>query len=119
MKQKTIAKSFTLSGTGLHSGQPVSLIFSPAPADHGIIFIKEGKKIPATIASVKNTKRGTSLFGIATTEHLLAAIYGLEIDNLKIEIKGDELPALDGSALPYIEAFEATGLTVLAAKKTC
>jgi len=109
-KQQTISKPFSLSGIGLHTGKSVSLSFSPAPENSGIFFVKDQKKIPASIDQVKNTKRGTSLAGIATTEHLLAAIYGLGIDNLQIKIAGEELPALDGSALPYLEAFCANGL---------
>lgn len=111
MKQKTISKSFRLSGSGLHFGQESLLFFSPAPANSGIYFIKEGRKIPALVDLVRETRRGTSLDGIAVTEHLLSAVYGLGIDNLRIEIKGEEIPAMDGSALPYVEALLNTGVT--------
>ena len=110
MKQKTIAKEFSLAGIGLHSGKPASLFFSPAPPNSGIYFIKANHKIPARAGQVKATRRGTSLDGIAVVEHLLAAAGGLGIDNLQIEIKGDELPVMDGSALPYVEALEKAGL---------
>jgi UDP-3-O-[3-hydroxymyristoyl] N-acetylglucosamine deacetylase len=110
MKQKTISKPFKLSGIGLHSGREVELTFSPAPANSGIFFVEEGKKVPATIEHVKETKRGTSLDGIAVVEHVLSAAFGLGIDNLQIEIQGIEPPVLDGSALPYVEALCAAGI---------
>ena len=110
MKQRTIAKSFSLSGIGLHSGAEAALLFSPAPPPAGIFFIKAGRRIPASLDYVRETKRGTSLDGVAVIEHLLSAVYGLGIDNLQIEIQGDELPAMDGSALPYLQALEAAGL---------
>jgi UDP-3-O-acyl N-acetylglucosamine deacetylase len=110
MKQKTIGKTFCLSGIGLHSGIDSSLFFSPAPANAGIVFVKNGKEIPAHISKVKETRRGTFLEGVSVVEHLLSAAYGLGIDNLRIEIKGEEPPALDGSALPYVEALLAAGI---------
>jgi UDP-3-O-acyl N-acetylglucosamine deacetylase len=110
MKQKTIRKSFCLSGIGLHSGADSSLFFSPAPPNTGIVFIKNGKEIAAHISKVKETRRGTFIEGISVVEHLLSAAYGLGIDNLRIEIKGDEAPAMDGSALPYVESLRAAGI---------
>jgi UDP-3-O-acyl N-acetylglucosamine deacetylase len=117
MKQKTIARSFSLSGIGLHSGKPASLKVNPAPENHGIVFIKDGKKIPALAESVRETRRGTFLDRIAVTEHFLAAASGLGIDNLMVEVKGEELPALDGSALPYVEALEQAGIVEQSAEK--
>ena len=104
MNQKTIVKPFSLSGAGIHSGKEATLSFSPAQPNSGILFIKDGRKIPALLTSVKGSQRGTTLEGIAVVEHLLSALYALGIDNLKIEVKGDELPALDGSALPYADS---------------
>lgn len=110
MKQKTIGRPFQLSGIGLHSGKEAKLFFSPAQPNSGIYFLKQGEKIPALADYVTKTKRGTCLGDIAVTEHILAAIYALGIDNLQIEIKGDEPPALDGSALPWAQAFLSAGL---------
>jgi UDP-3-O-acyl N-acetylglucosamine deacetylase len=110
MSQRTIAKSFSLEGTGLHTGEDSRLVFSPAPPNSGIYFIKQGKKIPALVQNVKATRRGTALAGILLTEHLLAAVCALGIDNLQIEIAGNELPGMDGSALPYAETLERAGL---------
>jgi UDP-3-O-acyl N-acetylglucosamine deacetylase len=109
MKQQTIKNPSRLSGPGIHSGRDSALLFSPAPANAGVFFIKKGKKVPARVAQVKETRRGTSLDGIAVTEHLLAAVYALGIDNLEIKVAGEELPALDGSALPYLDALEKCG----------
>lgn len=110
MKQKTISKNFFLSGLGLHTGTDSSLLFSPAPPNTGIVFIKNGKEIPAHISKVKETRRGTFLEGVCVVEHLLSAAYGLGIDNLRIEIKGDEPPAMDGSAFPYVESLLSAGI---------
>src|SRR3989338_4622462 len=107
MRQKSILRSFTLSGIGLNSGGKTTIIVSPAPANAGVVFIQKGVKIPALISEVKQTGRGTTLKGIAVVEHLLAAIFGLGIDNLRSEIRGSELPAMDGSAAPYVKALRA------------
>lgn len=95
-----------VSGTGLHSGRPVSVIIRPAAAGSGIVFVQRGKKIPATIEHLKETNRGTTLEGIAVVEHFLAAAYGIGAYDLEVKVDGDELPALDGSALPWVEILE-------------
>jgi UDP-3-O-[3-hydroxymyristoyl] N-acetylglucosamine deacetylase len=117
MRQKTIRHAFTLSGVGLHSGSDSSLTFSPAPANTGIVFIKDNKTIKASVDSVCASRRGTSLNGVAVVEHLLAAISSLGIDNLQIEITGEEVPVMDGSALPYAEALGSAGLKDLSEEK--
>jgi len=109
MNQITISQAFSLDGIGLHSGKQVKLKINPASPDSGIYFLRDGKKIPATINYLKETRRGTSLDGIAVVEHFLSAAYGLGIDNLEVEIMGPELPAMDGSSLPYVEALEKAG----------
>ena len=106
MKQKTISKPTHLSGIGLHSGQAAAIILSPSAPNSGIYFLKEGEKTPATAEEVRSTQRGTALGEIAVTEHLLSAVYAMGIDNLQIEMTGNELPAMDGSALPFVEALE-------------
>lgn len=117
MKQKTIRQAFSLSGLGLHSGKASSLHFLPAPPNTGIVFIKDKKPIKSQIDSVKDSRRGTSLDGIAVVEHLLAALSGLGIDNLQIEIAGEEVPVMDGSSLPFIEALGSVGLIELPEEK--
>lgn len=95
-----------IEGTGLHSGRPVTVAIKPAAPGSGIVFVREGKKIPATIEHLKETRRGTTLEGLAVVEHFLSAAYGMGVYDLEIEVEGGELPALDGSALPWVEALE-------------
>ena len=109
--QKTITRSFPLEGIGLHSGQPVRLLIHPAPPDSGITLVKDGQNIPATLAALDGTSRNTSLSGIATVEHFLSAAYGLGLDNLRVEIEGEEFPAVDGSSLPFVNALLAAGIS--------
>ncbi len=109
MKQRTIARGFSLKGIGLHSGQPVEIGVSPAPVDSGVVFLTNGKSIKASLSSLKNTQRGTSLDGVAVVEHFLSAVSGLELDNLTVNIEGPELPVTDGSALPFAQALLEAG----------
>lgn len=101
-----------IEGTGLHSGRPVTVTIKPAAPGAGIVFVREGKKIPATIEHLKETRRGTTLEanncwqGLAVVEHFLSAAYGIGVYDLEVEVEGDELPAMDGSALPWVEAIE-------------
>ena len=116
--KNTIAQSVSLSGKGLHTGKEVHLTFHPADVDYGIRFVRTDlaakPEIRAHISHVRDTSRGTSLCDngveIKTLEHLMAALAGLSIDNLQIEIDSDELPILDGSARLYVECFQKTGL---------
>jgi UDP-3-O-[3-hydroxymyristoyl] N-acetylglucosamine deacetylase len=106
----TINNPFVMEGVGLHSGEKVKLFFRPAPPDSGVCFLRAGKKIAALAHNVIDTRRGTSLDGVATVEHLLSAAYGIGLTDLEVEVEGHELPALDGSSLPYVEAFENAGI---------
>jgi UDP-3-O-[3-hydroxymyristoyl] N-acetylglucosamine deacetylase/3-hydroxyacyl-[acyl-carrier-protein] dehydratase len=109
-KQRTIKKSVSIEGTGLHTGEKCTMTFHPAKADEGIQFLRsdlESKpKIPASAEWVNKTDRGTSLqygdVSIHTTEHVLAAVIGLEIDNILIELTAPEPPIRDGSSLDFI-----------------
>ena len=112
--QKTISKEAKLSGVGLHTGEHVNIIFKPAPADTGLVFVREDIEgdnlINAHIKYISNTDRGTNLdngvFRIHTSEHVLAAITGLEIDNCFICLDGPEVPIMDGSSKFFINALE-------------
>lgn len=117
--QTTIAGTFSLAGFGVHGGKPVTLQISPAPGNHGIVFIRhnaEGRRenIPALSSSLGSTTLNTSIgsvdFGVSTIEHLMAAIAALEIDNLIIEIDGPEVPILGGGSAEFIAAFRNVGL---------
>lgn len=117
-KQRTIREVVSVSGTGLHTGQQVTVTFHPAPENHGYKFVRtdlEGSPvIEADIDYVKDTERGTNLVKdgvrISTTEHLLAAVFGLGIDNLLIETNGVELPILDGSSRFWVESLDKAGI---------
>ncbi|NOQ91579.1 MAG: bifunctional UDP-3-O-[3-hydroxymyristoyl] N-acetylglucosamine deacetylase/3-hydroxyacyl-ACP dehydratase [Flavobacteriaceae bacterium] len=118
MKQKTIQKEVSLEGIGLHTGKKVKLTFKPATINTGYKFIRidlEGQpEIEALACYVTDTQRGTSLerngVVINTSEHVLAAIVGLDIDNIIIEINSPEPPIMDGSSKFFIEALEEAGI---------
>lgn len=117
-KQRTIKESVSVSGIGLHTGQNVTLTFQPAPEDHGIKFKRidlEGEPVVnADIKFVTATARGTTLefnnVTISTIEHPLAALSGLSIDNVMIELNCSETPILDGSSRFYVEALLKAGI---------
>ncbi|OGC11948.1 UDP-3-O-[3-hydroxymyristoyl] N-acetylglucosamine deacetylase [candidate division WOR-1 bacterium RIFOXYA12_FULL_52_29] len=109
-KQTTIARPFAIEGIGIHSGLLSKMTVCPAGPSSGISFSKDGQLIRAVAGNITRTERGTTLGKIAVVEHFLAAAYGLGIDNLIIEVEGEELPILDGSALPFIVALEKAGV---------
>ncbi|MHB8258649.1 MAG: bifunctional UDP-3-O-[3-hydroxymyristoyl] N-acetylglucosamine deacetylase/3-hydroxyacyl-ACP dehydratase [Bacteroidia bacterium] len=114
-KQCTIKKSVSLTGVGLHTGKKVTITFNPAPENHWYKFQRtdlEGKPIIEADADlVVDTSRGTTLeqngARVYTTEHVLAALRGLEIDNCLIQVDAPEMPIMDGSSIKFIEALEA------------
>ncbi|WP_309085293.1 UDP-3-O-acyl-N-acetylglucosamine deacetylase [Chelativorans sp.] len=125
--QTTLKSRFTLSGVGVHTGKAVSVHFSPAEADTGIVFQRvdegaEGRLIRALAAEVGATDFCTGLGNpagdhVATVEHLMAALSAIGIDNVAIEIDGPEVPIMDGSAFSFVEAFAQAGIAQLAEKK--
>ncbi len=123
--QRTIGKAVTLSGIGLHTGTSCTMTFKPAPDNYGIRFVRvdlnDNPEIPANADYVIDVSRGTTL-GIGeakvhTVEHVLAAIVGLQIDNIIIELDGIEPPVGDGSAMPYVEVLLEAGFVQQAAPK--
>lgn len=115
--EQTIRAAVSFSGIGLHSGAPVNLRLVPAPAGAGVVFRRidlDDFEVEATGRNVARVSYATSLMKkgvlISTTEHLLSALMGLGIDNVYIELDNLELPILDGSALPYIEAIQRAGI---------
>jgi UDP-3-O-[3-hydroxymyristoyl] N-acetylglucosamine deacetylase/3-hydroxyacyl-[acyl-carrier-protein] dehydratase len=116
-KQRTIAGSIELKGVGLHSGEKVTLGIHPADDNQGYVFQRidlEGKpRIKADVDNVVSTNRGTTIgqngAEVYTTEHVLAAIYGCEIDNVLITLDGPEVPIMDGSAEQFVNAIENVG----------
>jgi len=117
-KQRTIANEITLKGVGLHTGENVTLKFVPAPENFGYAFKRvdlEGEPIIEADANyVVNTQRGNNLEKrgekIQTSEHVLAALVGLEIDNVLIELNAPEPPIMDGSSKYFVEALEQAGI---------
>ncbi|MCH2032976.1 MAG: bifunctional UDP-3-O-[3-hydroxymyristoyl] N-acetylglucosamine deacetylase/3-hydroxyacyl-ACP dehydratase [Tenacibaculum sp.] len=117
-KQNTIKNEITLSGVGLHTGNEVVMTFKPAPTNHGFAFkrvdLEGAPVIEAKAEYVTDTQRGTNMekngVQINTSEHVLAAAVGLNIDNLLIEINASEPPIMDGSSKFFIEALEKAGI---------
>jgi UDP-3-O-[3-hydroxymyristoyl] N-acetylglucosamine deacetylase len=121
-RQQTIRRRVSIEGVGLHSGEPIKLDLSPAGADTGIVFrAPDGTLIPATAANVVDGRFATAVgaYGarVRTIEHLMAAAAGLGIDNLLAEVSGDELPGLDGSAMPFVDLLESAGTLTLGARR--
>ena len=116
-KQRTLKGVVKMKGIGLHTGVIANLEIHPAPANHGYKFQRidlDGKPtIKADVDRVISTERGTTLeqndARVHTTEHVLAAIYGCQVDNALITVDGPEIPIMDGSALKFVEAIEAVG----------
>ena len=115
--ERTIRSEIKFSGVGLHSGAPVSMRLVPAPAGSGIVFRRidlDNFEIAAIGRNVAKVSYATSLMRgsvlISTTEHLLSALIGFGVDNVIVEVDNLEVPILDGSALPYVQAFHSVGL---------
>ncbi|MDI6779457.1 MAG: bifunctional UDP-3-O-[3-hydroxymyristoyl] N-acetylglucosamine deacetylase/3-hydroxyacyl-ACP dehydratase [Bacteroidota bacterium] len=116
--QRTINKSATIKGLGLHTGVETTLTFRPAPEDYGIRFkrvdLGGNPEIPALVDLVVDVSRGTTLSlgeaKVHTVEHILAAVVGLQIDNIIIELDNIEPPICDGSARPFVDALLEAGL---------
>lgn len=115
--QRTLANSVKLEGVGLHTGEKVTIELCPAAANHGYKFqrvdLPESPIINADADLVVSTERGTTLefkgTRVYTTEHVLAALYGMQVDNALIKISGPEIPIMDGSSLPFVKAIEEVG----------
>jgi UDP-3-O-[3-hydroxymyristoyl] N-acetylglucosamine deacetylase len=115
--QQTLASAATFVGVGIHSGRPGCVRVLPAPAGFGIRFCLGDAEVPAVAESVRPGARCTLLGAasdvtVSTVEHLMAALYGLSVDNARIEVTGPEIPILDGSARLFVEAIQAAGLQV-------
>ncbi|HBK83876.1 MAG TPA: UDP-3-O-[3-hydroxymyristoyl] N-acetylglucosamine deacetylase [Flavobacterium sp.] len=123
--QTTIASEITLKGVGLHTGKEVTMTFKPAPVNNGYTFVRldlEGHPIIEADANyVVNTQRGTNLekkgVFIQTSEHVLAAFVGCDIDNVIIELNASEPPIMDGSSKYFVEAIEKAGIEIQNAER--
>ena len=125
--QKTVLSDVKMTGVGLHSGADINLCIKPASADAGITFVRtdvadKNNQIPALWNQVADTQLCTVIanedgVSVGTIEHLMSALRGLGIDNAIIELNGAEVPIMDGSAMPFIEAIEAVGVQAQSAPR--
>lgn len=124
-RQRTIREEISLTGVGLHTGKDVTLTFKPAPENFGYAFVRvdlEGHPVIEADANyVVNTQRGTNLekrgVKIQTSEHVLAALVGMEVDNCLIELNASEPPIMDGSSKFFVEAIEKAGIVAQEAER--
>jgi UDP-3-O-[3-hydroxymyristoyl] N-acetylglucosamine deacetylase len=118
--RRTLRREAGCTGIGLHSGKPVRLRLRPAPAEHGLRFLRTdvGVEIPATLEFLASQDHATTLsrdgVSIGTVEHLLSAFLGLGVDDALVEVDGPEIPVLDGSAAPFVILLHEAGLKPLA-----
>ncbi len=116
--QKTILHEVSVAGRGLFTGESTTATFKPAPVGHGVVFVRTdlGRqvRIPALVQHItKRTRRSTLRNGadsIETIEHCMAALAGLGLDNMEVQVSGGELPGVDGSCLPFVEALQSAGI---------
>lgn len=124
--QRTLSSSVSCEGIGLHTGGAVKLTLRPAPANHGVVFVRTDLarpvSIPATAQYVVDTELATSLgkdgVRVGTVEHLLGALLGLGLDNVRVELDGPEVPIMDGSAGPFAYLVQSAGVRVQQAPKS-
>ena len=125
LKQRTLRKTIRTTGVGLHTGARVELALVPAPVDTGIVFRRTDLATPVEIAaradSVGDTRLSSTLtagaVSISTVEHLMSALCGLGVDNLRVDVAGPELPIMDGSAGPFVYLLQSAGIVEQPAPK--
>jgi UDP-3-O-[3-hydroxymyristoyl] N-acetylglucosamine deacetylase len=119
-RQRTVRREISCKGIGLHSGKEVSLKIKPAPVDSGIVFermdIPGACKIKASFDNVVQTNMATTIgvngYRIATVEHLMAALFGMGIDNAMVQVEGGEVPIMDGSSAPFVDLLDRAGVEI-------
>ena len=123
--QRTLAAQVMCSGIGLHSGQPVTITLRPAPPDTGVVFVNRngnaGASLSASIEHRVPTELCTAISGngfqVRTIEHVLAALAGLEVDNVYIDVTAGEVPVMDGSAAPFVRLIQSVGVVAQSRKQ--
>jgi UDP-3-O-[3-hydroxymyristoyl] N-acetylglucosamine deacetylase len=125
--QSTLREPVSVSGVGVHNGKPVTVHFSPADPDTGVVFHgslngDDDQEIRASAAAISGTDLCTLLgnpagFHVGTVEHLMATLFALGIDNVHVEIDGNEMPILDGSAAMFVDAFDQAGIEAQAVRR--
>ncbi len=124
--QRTLTEAISCQGVGLHTGAPVTLTLRPAPAHHGIVFVRTDTprpvSIPALAEYVVDTSLATTLgkdgVKVGTVEHLLSALAGLGLDNVRVELDGPEVPVMDGSAEHFVQMVAGAGVRELEEKRS-
>jgi len=119
-RQRTVAKEISCTGIGLHSGNKVNLTIKPAPPNSGISFertdISPGCRVNASFDNVVDTNMATTIgfngYSVSTVEHIMAAFFGMGIDNALVQIDGGEIPIMDGSSAPFIFLLKNAGVTI-------
>ncbi len=124
--QNTLKQEIAIRGQGIHTGRMINMCIKPASHDTGVVFIRTDKgniNIKANVGTVSDTTFATTLSSegvkVGTVEHLLAALAGLNIDNVFVELDGPEVPILDGSALPLVSAIMKSGIAKQAKAVSC
>jgi UDP-3-O-[3-hydroxymyristoyl] N-acetylglucosamine deacetylase len=128
LNQTTINEAVSLEGIGVHSGAPVRITLHPAHANEGVIFLRTGmpdgmsRKIPARREAVGATELCTVIgepsgASVSTIEHLMAALTGMGVDNVTVEIDGPEVPIMDGSSAMFVDAIDQAGIDILNAPR--
>jgi len=118
LRQRTLRQAISTKGVGLHTGARVEIALLPAPADSGIVFRRTDLPVPVTIPAradrVGDTRLSSTLRGdgatVSTVEHLMSALAGLGIDNLRVDVAGPEVPIMDGSAMPFVYLLQSAGV---------
>ena len=117
LKQRTIQQAVHAIGIGVHSGEKVGMSLRPAPENTGIVFVRsdlDSQEVRAYAENVSDTTLSTSIsqngVQVATVEHLMSALWGIGIDNLYIELTGEEVPIMDGSAAPFVDLINSVGI---------
>ncbi len=123
-KRQTLASTVTIEGVGLHSGRPIRLTLRPAKAGTGVVFVRTdvgGTEVPATLENAGPSFYATVIerdgVSVSTIEHLMAALYALQVDDVRAELDGPEVPILDGSSQPFVDAIGRAGREELPARR--
>ena len=120
LRQRTVAEEISCTGIGLHSGKKINLTIKPAPPNSGISFeridISPGCRVKASFDNVVDTNMATTIgfngYSVSTVEHIMAAFFGMGIDNALVQIDGGEIPIMDGSSAPFIFLLKNAGVTI-------
>jgi len=120
LRQRTLKEEISCLGIGLHSGRQVRLNMKPAPPNSGIIFervdVAPSRQVKASFDNVVQTNMATTIgfngYSVATVEHIMAAFFGMGIDNVLVQVDGGEIPIMDGSSAPFVFLIKNAGISM-------